>query len=150
MRLGFRSIVQARAIRDVALRFVSAGVSHRPAWSLEPTLRPSVGGVWGVLRSWARDAARSERCRGSFRSAPNARGCYPATRVCCHGRSRQSCRFDDADLRRRISSRSNSARPPSTVSMSLPCAVVVSAQASLRDRKPAFDSAMDASRVDHE
>src|SRR3984957_2497844 len=36
-----------------------------------------------------------------------------------------------------INSRSNSARPPSTVSISLPCAVVVSAQVSRRDRKPA-------------
>jgi predicted nucleotide-binding protein len=36
----------------------------------------------------------------------------------------------------RISSRSNSAKPPRTVSISLPCGVVVSAQASLSDLKP--------------
>src|SRR5262249_45573683 len=40
-------------------------------------------------------------------------------------------------VRARISSRSNSARPPSTVSISRPCAVVVSAQVSFRLRKPA-------------
>jgi hypothetical protein len=37
----------------------------------------------------------------------------------------------------RISSRSNSARQPSTVSISRPCGVVVSAHVSLSDRKPA-------------
>jgi len=36
-----------------------------------------------------------------------------------------------------ISSRSNSAKPPRTVSISLPCGVVVSAQASFIDLKPA-------------
>ena len=36
-----------------------------------------------------------------------------------------------------ISARSNSARPPKTVSISRPCAVVVSAQASASDLKPA-------------
>ena len=44
-----------------------------------------------------------------------------------------------------ISSRSNSASPPSTVSMSLPCGVVVSAQASPRDVNPAPFSVMEAS-----
>src|SRR5262249_60319244 len=36
-----------------------------------------------------------------------------------------------------ISDRSNSAKPPCTVSMSLPCGVVVSHQASASERKPA-------------
>jgi hypothetical protein len=40
-------------------------------------------------------------------------------------------------VRARISSRSNSASPPNTVSISRPCAVVVSAHASLSDLKPA-------------
>src|SRR6266567_3827231 len=40
-------------------------------------------------------------------------------------------------VRVRISSRSNSAKPPNTVSINRPCAVVVSAQASLSDLKPA-------------
>jgi hypothetical protein len=46
-------------------------------------------------------------------------------------------RFLPSPVRARISSRSNSAKPPSTVSISLPCGVVVSAQVSLRLRKPA-------------
>jgi hypothetical protein len=41
-------------------------------------------------------------------------------------------------VRARISSRPNSARPLRTVSIRRPWAVVVSAQVSLRDRKPAF------------
>src|SRR5262245_25247834 len=40
-------------------------------------------------------------------------------------------------VRARISSRSNSAKPPSTVNISRPCGLVVSAQASLSDLKPA-------------
>lgn len=56
-------------------------------------------------------------------------------------------------VRARIRSRSNSAKPPRTVSISRPCAVAVSAHASPRDRKPAPRSAMNArvlrrSRVD--
>jgi hypothetical protein len=43
-----------------------------------------------------------------------------------------------------ISSRSNSARPPSTVSINRPCGVVVLAQVSPRERKPAFRSPIDA------
>src|SRR6516164_5826812 len=56
-------------------------------------------------------------------------------------------------VRARISSRSNSARPPKTVSIKRPCAVVVSAHASAKDRKPAFrsviaSSVFNRSRVD--
>ncbi len=40
-------------------------------------------------------------------------------------------------VRLRINSRSNSARPPRTVSVKQPCGVVVSAQVSRSDRKPA-------------
>jgi hypothetical protein len=40
-------------------------------------------------------------------------------------------------VRARISSRSNSAKPPKTVNISRPCGVVVSAQASPNDLKPA-------------
>jgi hypothetical protein len=40
-------------------------------------------------------------------------------------------------VRARISSRSNSASPPSTVSIKRPCGVVVSAHASPSDRNPA-------------
>jgi hypothetical protein len=42
-----------------------------------------------------------------------------------------------SSVRALINSRSNSARPPSTVSISPPCGVVVSAQASASDLKPA-------------
>ena len=49
-------------------------------------------------------------------------------------------------VRVRISSRSNSARPPKTVNISLPCAVVVSAQVSRSDLKPAPFSATAPSR----
>ena len=45
----------------------------------------------------------------------------------------------------RIRSRSNSASPPSTVSMSRPCEVVVSAHGSVSDRNPALRSAIAAS-----
>src|SRR6202008_4260389 len=56
-------------------------------------------------------------------------------------------------VRARIRSRSNSAWPPRTVSMSRPCDVVVSAHVSPRDLKPAFLPVMVArtfnrSRVD--
>jgi hypothetical protein len=47
----------------------------------------------------------------------------------------------------RLSSRSNSASPPSTVSIRRPCAVVVSAHVSLRDLKPAPLSAIVPSRL---
>ena len=50
---------------------------------------------------------------------------------------RDRARFLPSPVRARIRSRSNSARPPSTVSINLPCAVVVSAHASANERKPA-------------
>src|SRR5262249_56658789 len=50
---------------------------------------------------------------------------------------RAFARARPSPVRARISSRSNSARPPRTVSISRPWAVVVSAQASLRLLKPA-------------
>src|SRR5580704_16112421 len=50
-------------------------------------------------------------------------------------------------VRAKISDRSNSASPPRTVSISLPCGVVVSAQGSARDRKPAPFSATVASTL---
>ena len=53
---------------------------------------------------------------------------------------RSLARFLPSPVRARISSRSNSAKPPRTVSISLPCGVVVSAQASFRLRKPALCS----------
>jgi len=61
--------------------------------------------------------------------------------------------FERELIRARINSRSNSARPPSTVSIKRPWALVVSAQASLRLLKPAPRSAIAAitlsrSRVD--
>ena len=40
-------------------------------------------------------------------------------------------------MRARISSRSNSARPPNTVNISRPCGLVMSAQVSFSERKPA-------------
>src|SRR4030095_5071479 len=49
-------------------------------------------------------------------------------------------RLRPSPVRPRISSLSNSAKPPSTVSISLPCGVVVSAQTFLRLRKPASRS----------
>ena len=62
-------------------------------------------------------------------------------------------RFLPSPVRARISSRSNSARPPSTVSISRPCGVVVSAQVFSTERKPAPDLAkasrtFNRSRVD--
>jgi hypothetical protein len=53
---------------------------------------------------------------------------------------RSLARFLPSPVRARISSLSNSASPPSTVSISRPCAVVVSAQVSFRLRKPACPS----------
>jgi hypothetical protein len=50
-----------------------------------------------------------------------------------------------SSVRARINSRSNSARPPSTVSISRPCAVVVSAHVSCSERKPAPLPVIDAS-----
>src|SRR5712691_2177152 len=66
---------------------------------------------------------------------------------------RSFARLRPTPVRARINSRSNSARPPSTVSISRPWALVVSAQASLRLLKPAPRSAIAAitlsrSRVD--
>jgi len=58
---------------------------------------------------------------------------------------RAFARSRPSPVRARISSRSNSAKPPSTVSINRPCGVVVSAQASFRDRKPALRSPMAAS-----
>ena len=49
-----------------------------------------------------------------------------------------ACCSRPSPVRARINSRSNSASPPRTVSIKRPCAVVVSAQASARDRNPAF------------
>ncbi len=50
-------------------------------------------------------------------------------------------------VRAMISSRSNSASPPNTVSISLPCGVVVSAQVSFRELKPALRSPTAASTL---
>ena len=66
---------------------------------------------------------------------------------------RALARSRPSPVRTRIRSRSNSARPPSTVSISRPCDVVVSAHASPSDRNPAFLPVMaarvfDRSRVD--
>jgi hypothetical protein len=63
--------------------------------------------------------------RGQFRFPPHL---YAAR----HGAALPSL------VRARISSRSNSASPPRTVSINRPCAVVVSAHASPRERNPAF------------
>jgi hypothetical protein len=46
-------------------------------------------------------------------------------------------RFLPSPVLARISSRSNSAKPPSTVSIRRPCGLVVSAQVSFNERKPA-------------
>ena len=51
--------------------------------------------------------------------------------------TRTTARARPSPVRARISSRSNSARPPSTVSIKRPCAVVVSAHVSPSDRNPA-------------
>ena len=50
---------------------------------------------------------------------------------------RALARLRPSSVRARISSHSHSARPPNTVSINRPWAVVVSAQASARDRNPA-------------
>ena len=66
----------------------------------------------------------------------------------CGGRPKRTpralARVRPSPVRARISSRSNSARPPKTVSINRPCAVVVSAHVSCRDLKPAPASAMAA------
>ena len=50
---------------------------------------------------------------------------------------RSFARFLPSPVRARISSRSNSAKPPRIVSISRPCGLVVSAQVSLSDLNPA-------------
>ena len=71
----------------------------------------------------------------------------------CHNRPRAFARLLPSPVRARISARSNSAKPPSTVSMRRPCGVVVSAHVSLSERKPALafataSSTLSKSRVD--
>src|SRR5580704_13956415 len=66
---------------------------------------------------------------------------------------RATARARPSPVRARIRSRSNSARPPSTVNIKRPCDVVVSAHASPSERKPAFlpviaASVFNRSRVD--
>jgi hypothetical protein len=58
---------------------------------------------------------------------------------------RATARALPSPVRARIRSRSNSASPPRTVSINLPCDVVVSARVSPRDLKPAFLAVMAAS-----
>src|SRR5215813_8426158 len=77
-------------------------------------------------------------------ASPAARRCSASWRWCgviLRGRPnrtpRSLARFRPSPVRARISSRSNSAKPPRTVSISRPCAVVVSAHVSLSERKPA-------------
>ena len=48
-----------------------------------------------------------------------------------------TARARPSPVRAQINSRSNSARPPSTISIKRPCAVVVSAHVSLSERNPA-------------
>jgi len=60
---------------------------------------------------------------------------------------RALARFLPSLVRALINSRSNSAKPPRTVRMSLPCAVVVSAQVSASDLKPAPALAMPSKMV---
>jgi hypothetical protein len=59
----------------------------------------------------------------------------------------RAARLRPSPVLARINSRSNSAKPPRTVSMSLPCGVVVSAQLSLSERKPAPRFASSSSRL---
>ena len=113
-----------------------------------PRLRARKGGVQAVLCGGV-DVVGTRNVRLRFaRSEPLERflalmGCTP--RACA--------RFLPSPVRARISSRSNSAKPPRTVSITRPCDVVVSAQASLRERKPApalatTSSTFSKSRVD--
>jgi len=95
--------------------------THQPAQSVCQSRRAGVPG-------WA-DRAADILGRGSARHRSSAAGDW--------GRDQGSARFRPSSVLARISSRSNSASPPSTVSISLPCAVVVSAHASASDLKPA-------------
>jgi len=83
----------------------------------------------------------SRRAIASLRWWPVSFGLRPRMTPLAFARSRPS------PVRVRISSRSNSANPPNTVSISRPCAVVVSAHVSLRDLKPAPFSAIVPSRL---
>jgi hypothetical protein len=79
------------------------------------------------------------RCRGSARRSRGA--CSLRWCGVNFGRRpsltpRALARFHPSAVRARIRSRSNSASPPSTLSIKRPCAVVVSAHASARDRNP--------------
>jgi hypothetical protein len=82
----------------------------------------------------------SRRAIASRRWWPVSFGLRPRITPLAFARSRPS------PVRVRISSRSNSANPPNAVSIKRPCAVVVSAQVSLRDLKPAPFSPMVPSR----
>jgi hypothetical protein len=59
-------------------------------------------------------------------------------RLAAHLDATATARARPSPVRALINSRSNSAKPPRTVSIRRPCAVVVSAQVSPRDRNPAF------------
>ena len=74
-------------------------------------------------------ALQAMRCNASWR------WCAVSLRGRPNRTPRSRARLRPSPVRAAISERSNSARPPSTVSMSLPWGVVVSAQVSLSERK---------------
>src|SRR5262245_37052508 len=83
--------------------------------------------------------AEQRDIRKQLKHAQEQLECRASCRCCAvraAGRPKRTplalARLRPSPVRARISSRSNSARPPRTVSISLPCGVVVSAQASLR------------------
>ena len=98
-------------------------------------LTPSTRARWRTLSPWARSFATKDCWAGdSF-------GRRPSLTPRAFARTRPSL------VRERMRSRSNSARPPNTVSMSRPCDVVVFAHVSRTDRNCASFSARAASTL---
>jgi len=93
--------------------------------------------IFGAGRSHSRrpctDSDHSKRpiCRRIYVIGPIAYADEPKRTP------RSFARLRPSPVRARISSRSNSAKPPNTVNISRPCGLVVSAQVSFSERKPA-------------
>jgi hypothetical protein len=104
--------------------------------------RQEKGGHPASCRSWWHRRCRCERHQPASRHRPAAAmpPAADAASSCAAVRTerpRSFARLRPSPVRARINSRSNSAKPPSTVSISRPWALVVSAHASWRLLKPA-------------
>jgi hypothetical protein len=133
-----------------------SGVTLPTAVGLDNPPRVAKGLIFGRLLAQTTDRRVAHVVGpsdiGQHLSCLTASDCFPALMarqlwLATEDNPLAFARSRPSPVRVRISSRSNSANPPNTVSIKRPCAVVVSAHVSLRDLNPAPFSAIVPSRL---